>query len=113
MENKDLESKKINNEQQAEAVSAGEAATDKPLLQTETETDQHGETRIVQRARTTDDGIVRNWNEDQSMNRSLDTEEMARTKVEHKDRNSDIAANRYPASHPDNHTNRGNIDLDE
>src|SRR5687768_13524888 len=106
MENKDLDSKKINNEQQAEAVSAGEHAADKPLLQTEVETDQHGEQRIVQRARTTDDGISRSWNEDQSLNRSLDPEELARKTTENKDRNSDVAANRYPASHPDNHKNR-------
>jgi hypothetical protein len=33
--------------------------------------------------------------------------------VENEDLNSDITANRYPSSNPDNHKNRGNMKLND
>jgi len=118
MENKDLEDKKINNEQSLNEGFSGEniAADYNPAeLKSETEIDANGNAVTVQRARNTDNTVSndtpetgRNWNENESLSR-----EVSAKTVEHKDRNSDITANRYPNSHPDNHKNRGNIKTEE
>lgn len=118
MEKKDLEDKKINNEQSLNEGFSGEniAADYNPAaLKPETEIDVNGNAVTVQRARNTDSIPIndtaetdRNWNENESLSRDV-----AAKTVEHKDRNSDVATNRYPNSHPDNHENRGNIETDE
>jgi hypothetical protein len=119
MENKDLGSKKINNEQELnEGFSGGNLPkgynpAKANQLQSEAETDEHGNTKVVERARNadaTDENSRRDENENPQENRpSLTHNEKT---VENKDRNSDIANNRYPNSHPDNHEDRGNIKLD-
>jgi hypothetical protein len=43
---------------------------------------------------------------------ALQQEEAMKT-VENEDLNSDITANRYPSSNPDNHKNRGNMKLND
>ncbi len=121
MKNKDLGSKKINNEQNRNEGFSGEnldneynSASEK--LTPEIETDKDGNKKVVERARnsenTTNDP-ERNWNENESLSRGVTTEDLAKKTVENKDRNSDITANRYPNSDPDNHKNRGNIKTDE
>jgi hypothetical protein len=78
-------------------------------LKPETETDETGNTKHVDRARNPDESD-RN-RDDKSM--ALGNEDIENEKsLENRDRNYDPDPNRYPASHPDNHTNRGNMDLD-
>lgn len=107
---KDLENKKINNEQQLNEGFSGENISDdynpsKGKLKPEAETDKEGNTKTVDRAR----------NPDTAEHKSSDVSPEVHngTTVENKDRNSDITPNRYPNSHPDNHKNRGNMELDE
>jgi len=114
MDTKDLGSKKINNEQQVNEGFSGENLDENynpadQKLNPEQETDENGNTKNVKRARDT----AQNWNENESLSRGVTDEEDQIKTVENKDRNSDIATNRYPNSHPDNHQNRGNIKLDE
>jgi len=118
MEDKDLGSKKINNEQEVNEGFSGENIPEnydpsQAQLKPETEIDQDGNHKIVQRATYTDPQNERNWNENESLSRGVTTEDEANKMVEHKDRNSDIASNRYPNAHPDNHENRGNLELDQ
>lgn len=110
METNGLENKKINNQQKVNEGFSGDNLPENydpaaQKLQQELETDADGNTKIVHRARyteappaKTDSGIDDN---------------QSRKAVENKDRNSDIATNRYPNAHPDNKQNRGNIKLDE
>lgn len=112
MDTNDLGSKKINNEQGVnEGFSSQNIPTDydpsKEKLNTEQETDENGNIKNVKRARNNDQS---NGNDN---NRGVISEEAQQKTVENKDRNSDIATNRYPNSHPDNHQNRGNIKLDD
>jgi hypothetical protein len=119
MENTDPGNKTYNNEQGHDETSAGQgpaADSSSDKLNHEIEQDQDGSSTEVERARNFDNNPKeqnRSWNEDQSLNRSLNPDELAKKKQENKDRNSDVAANRYPADHPDNHHNRGNIELRE
>jgi len=117
MENKDLGSKKINNEQEINEGFSGENISkdynpSKEKLNTEQETDENGNTKNVERARNQEQGD-RSWDENESLSRGVKSEEAQQKTVENKDRNSDIATNRYPNSHPDNHKDRGNMKLDE
>jgi hypothetical protein len=110
METNDLENKKINNEQKVNEGFSGENLPQDydpaaKKLQQETETDEHGKVESVDRARHTEQPPTPN-------DSGVDDNE-TRKAVENKDRNSDIADNRYPNSHPDNQHNRGNIELDE
>lgn len=83
-------------------------------LRPETETDEDGNERTVKRARNADSTDEdRNWDENESLSRSAHSIEQNEKTIENKDRNSDIAHDRYPNSHPDNHTDRGNIKLDD
>jgi hypothetical protein len=118
MEANDLGSKKINNEQERNEGFSGENISEnydpsQAQLKPKLEIDQDGNHKIVQRATYTDSQEEHNVRENESLNRGVSTEAEENKTVEHKDRNSDIAANRYPNSHPDNHENRGNIKLDE
>ncbi len=90
----------------------------KSILIDEIEIDAEGNKKIVQRARNlegssdpTDKEITSSDSENSS--RGVSTEEDAMKTIENEDLNSDITAKRYPASHPDNHKNRGNMELDE
>lgn len=106
METNDLENKKINNEQNGNEGFSGENLPENynpapKKLQQQTETDADGNEQIVHRARpeaTNHDGLDDN---------------QSRKAVENRDRNSDIATNRYPNDHPDNKVHRGNIDAGE
>lgn len=119
MENKDLGSKKINNEQQINEGFSGENIPNnydpsKSKMNPEIEVDKDGKTKIVDRARNTDknskisdskDSKDLNKNENYK-NRGVETEKEVIKTVENKDFNSDIVPNRHPNSNPDN---KGNI----
>lgn len=120
MENKDLGSKKTNNEQarnegfSGENLPKGYNPAQANQLQPETETDEDGNSKTVKRARNVDaTSEDRIWDENENLSRSADKMPQNEKTVENKDRNSDIAHDRYPNSHPDNHKNRGNIEMDE
>lgn len=118
METNDLGSKKNNNEQEHNEGFSGENLPEdynpKPgKLKADLEIDQDGNHSVVQRATSNAGQTDRNWNENESLSRGVSSEEKHEKTVEHKDRNSDVAANRYPNSHPENHENRGNPKLDE
>lgn len=125
METNDLGSKKTNNTQAVNEGFSGENLSDyydpsQSKLKLEKETDQNGNNKMVERARNVDGSFKneenandRNWNENESLSRGVTDEEDLKKTIENKDRNSDIAANRYPNSHPDNQEDRGNIKLDE
>ena len=89
------------------------------ILNEEIEIDAEGNKKIVQRARNVDGSIAHipdeeiTWNDNESLSRGVTTEEEAMKTVENEDLNSDITAKRYPASHPDNQTDRGNIKLNK
>lgn len=77
-------------------------------LRTEYEVDQHGNETEVKRARFVDmdspEGAkIENTNAD---NRIIENKES----LKNRDQNYDTNPNRYPASHPDNQENRGNIE---
>lgn len=122
MENKD--SRKDFEKQNTNEGFSGKYMTEKDkvqdsILTDEIEIDAEGNKVVVQRARNVDGSIAhipdkeRTWNENESLSRGVATEEDAMKTVENEDLNSDITANRYPTSHPDNHKDRGNIKLDD
>jgi hypothetical protein len=109
--NKDLGSKKMNNEQEVnEGFSAENLPKDynpsESKLQQETETDDDGKLHAVDRARNTDSETENDSKGDSRNAKSYDGD--MESQVENKDRNSDVAAQRYPNQHPDNHIDRGN-----
>ena len=122
METNDLGSKKINGVQKNIDESKGKNVShdknpDDLKLKKEVVTDQEGNKEVVDRARNENEKITevsdQKVKNSASGNRGVVTEEEAEKTVENKDRNSDITANRYPNSHPDNHKDRGNMKLDE
>lgn len=118
MDTNDLGNKKFNNEQQVNEGFSGENIAENynpslGKLKPEEEIDQDGNHKLVRRADLSDEQSGRSWNENESLSRGVEDENTTQKMVEHKDRNSDIATNRYPNAHPDNHTDRGNIKLDE
>ncbi|MBP1224691.1 hypothetical protein [Flavobacterium sp. 1355] len=122
METNDLGSKKINGVQKNIDESKGKNVShdknpDDLKLKKEVVTDQEGNKEVVDRARNENEKITevsdQKGKNSASGNRGVVTEEEAEKTVENKDRNSDITANRYPNSHPDNHKDRGNMKLDE
>ncbi|GIZ08296.1 hypothetical protein [Flavobacterium sp. UMI-01] len=90
--------------------------TDLPLSK-EIETDADGNQMVVDRARNPIESPEEIPNEikldNPNANRGVTTDKEAMKTVENKDLNSDVTPNRYPASHPDNHKDRGNMKLDE
>ena len=109
MENKDLGSKKMNNKQEDISVNTPNASA--PPLQPEIETDKDGHKSVVQRARHMEHDLPigeTHVTEGVSSKPSTAPEEAGKKMVENKDKNFDITSKRYPNSHPDNHTNRGN-----
>lgn len=121
MENK--QSNQDNKQQQNEGFSGENVGKNKPsenpMLNKELEIDEDGKEKVVDRARNADGSAAlipeedRTWNENESLSRGVDTEKEAMKTVENEDLNSDITAKRYPASHPENHIDRGNMNLDE
>jgi len=113
MENKDLGNRKINNEQK---INEGFSSKNLPddynpadaNLQPETETDENGNKKTVHRARNPE-----SESDGKGTSEGSQTAIQNEKTVENKDRNSDVASNRYPNSHPDNKKDRGNIKLDE
>jgi hypothetical protein len=79
-------------------------------LKKETETDDEGNKTHVDRARFTD---LADESEPPESDKSTDSTDIEnRESLQNRDRNYDVSPNRYPPSHPDNHTNRGNIEMD-
>lgn len=122
MENNNLGSKKINGTQKDSNAVKGKNVShnvelDETKLKKEVVTDAEGNKEIVDRARNVNENIEEISNEinpnNPNVNRGVVTDEEAEKTVENKDRNSDVAPNRYPNSHPDNHEDRGNMKLDE
>ena len=116
MENKDLGSKKINNEQDVNEGFSGENLPENynpsdAKLQQELEKKQDGSETIVNRARNVGAG---NQQPDKEGNLDRDAHsEAIENTAENRDWNYDLNPERYPKGHPDNHKNRGNIKLDE
>ena len=81
--------------------------SDEPIedrLKAEKEINKLGDTKIVDRARDSDDSLVeKNHNAPIKNSKNL----------ENRDNNYDPDPNRYPNSDPDNKKNRGNMELDE
>ncbi len=118
MENKDLGSKKMNNKQNTSEEFSTEntpenydPATTK--LVAEVETNSSGEQKIVHRARNVDANPEQIKTVNPSSSVEILSDEETQKMIENKDHNSDITADRYPNSNPDNHEDRGNIKLDE
>ena len=106
MENNSLGSKKMNNKQDS-GENSGE-----PVLKKEIEIDKDGNHKVVQRSRSVDNDLAiskSGTNIKISAVPSKASEELGKKMVENKDKNSDIAMNRYPNSSPENHENRGNL----
>jgi hypothetical protein len=125
---KDLGSKKMNNQEKESEKNEGFSGENLPKnydpstgkLKPELDKDTDGSTETVQRARdvdekqaaavstssktTRDDGAV------VSKSRGTANEKEDIETAENRDFNSDTDKDRYPASHPDNHKHRGNID---
>ena len=113
MENKDLGSKKTNNEQQLnEGFSGQNMPKDTPDLKSEIEKDKNGNAEEVKRARAVDDNLE-DSKDAAPGTKTTNNENQNQKTVENKDRNSDVTPNRYPNSHPENHKDRGNMKLDE
>jgi hypothetical protein len=114
--NKDLGDKTWNNQQKPETHELNEGFSSENLpenynndagkrMKNEIETDQFGYQKEVMRARFP-------HQHDEIIDYHDNAEAIENKKsLENRDRNYDIEANRYPYSHPDNHKNRGNIDL--
>ncbi len=122
-DNQDLGDKKWNGEQNPniqheknEGFSDGNIPADyNPApLKTELDIDTKGDPKVVKRARH--EAANPNHKQDsvqdpdyKTGNEVIEDPEL----TENKDRNYDIADNRYPASHPDNKKHRGNINPGE
>lgn len=111
--NKDLENKKWNGEQDKNEPNEGFSGKNLPddynpskgKLKSEIDKDQDGNADVVKRARDVEnyDSEKKNSGEDLKSKKN----------PENRDKNSDIDANRYPSGHPENKKDRGNMDLDE
>lgn len=112
---KDLEDKKWNGEQDETKGEINEGFSGQNLpkdynpskgkLKMEIEKDQSGNATIVKRARDV---------QEYDTEATTDSEDLKSKKnPQNRDKNSDTDPNRYPASHPENKKDRGNINLDE
>ena len=110
MESQELGSKKMNNKQVIEHEN-GINILQEPIVQSEVEIDNHGNSKTVQRSRNVegDTSLIESQTNQVTATPSDAPEELGKKMVENKDKNSDIATNRYPNSSPDNHENRGNL----
>ncbi len=119
MENKESNKDKQNtNEGFSGKYMAKNTDPQESMLNEEIEIDAEGNKKIVQRARNVDGSVAPipdeeiTWDDNESLSRGVASEKDTMKTVENEDLNSDITANRYPASHPDNHKNRGNMNED-
>lgn len=104
---KDLGNKKWNGEQEKTSSEINEGFSSKNLpedynpskgkLKTEIEKDRDGNLNVVKRARTVENDTASG------------THLKSKKNTENRDKNSDIDPNRYPASHPENKKDRGNM----
>ena len=110
MENQDLSSKKMNNKQVV-LDDNGTNNLQEPIIQSEIEIDNHGNSKTVQRTRNVegDSTLIETQTNQITSTPSDAPEELGKKMVENKDKNSDITMNRYPNSSPDNHENRGTL----
>jgi hypothetical protein len=120
---KNLGDKKWNNEQEVnEGFSAQNLPNDynneNPLMTSELETDQFGNESEVKRARFPhqhDEKLIFDTPDTRAAGELSEANSVIENKksVENRDRNSDIATNRYPYSHPESRRDRGNFDVNE
>ncbi|WP_138984262.1 hypothetical protein [Flavobacterium frigoris] len=115
MENKE---KQNSNEGSKETNIDSKTNSQESILIDEIEIDAEGNKKIVQRARNLNSSVDPTTTEitssdNENSSRGVSTEKEVMKTIENEDLNSDITAKRYPASHPDNHKNRGNMELDE
>lgn len=124
---KDLGSKKINNQEKRSERNEGFSGENLPKnydpstnkLKTEIDKDRKGNSLTVKRARDVDekkappvsanDKATRNDGKTVSKSRGTTSEKEDIETAENRDFNSDTDKKRYPASHPDNKRNRGNM----
>jgi hypothetical protein len=125
---KDLGSKKINNQEKQSELNEGFSGENLPKnydpstnkLKPEIEKDKAGNIKTVKRARDVDeksappvssttDKTTRNDGKVVSKSRGTTSEKEDIETAENRDFNSDTEKERYPASHPDNKQNSGNI----
>lgn len=114
MENSDLGSKKMNNEQQVNEGFSGENISDNwdnttPNLKKEIEIDAEGNRIEVERARYVDKG-VENSKPASEVDQPTKSIHQTPKKVEHKDLNFNPNPQQYPDKNKENQENRGNID---
>lgn len=125
---KDLGSKKINNQEKEGEKNEGFSGENLPKnydpskdkLKTEIDKDTDGNADAVKRARDVDEKQASEVSQSSktigsdgnvvSKSRGTATENEDIETAENRDFNSDTDETRYPASHPDNHKHRGNID---
>jgi hypothetical protein len=125
---KDLGSHKMNNQEKQSEKNEGFSGENLPKnydpssnkLKPELDKDTDGSSETVKRARDVDekkaapvsqsDKTTRSDGEVVSKSRGTANDAEDRETAENRDFNSDTDKNRYPASHPDNHKHRGNID---
>ena len=105
--------KKWNNEQEVnEGFSSknlpNDYNDDNALMHTELETDQFGNETEVRRAR-----FPHQHDEKFIFDAPDNTATHNDKSLRNRDRNSDIATDRYPYSNPESHKNRGNFDVNE
>ncbi len=114
MEDKDLGSKKMNNKQKVNEGFSGENIPEdynpsKSIMKPETQTDQHGNTNIISRARNVEKSTtelkIPKISKLEKGNRGVSTEKDILKTVENQDFNSDTIPNRFPKSNPDNKGN--------
>lgn len=127
---KDLGAQKINNQEKPGNKNEGFSGENLPKnydpskgkLKTEQDKDTDGDTETVQRARDVDEKKAANVSQSDKANRDGETVSKSRgtsnekedaETAENRDFNSDTEEDRYPASHPDNKKQRGNINPGE
>lgn len=110
MENKDLGSKKINNEQPVNEGFSGKNILENydpstKKLNPEVEKDAEGKTKVVERARNANAP-----SDDTNPDKTYSENEK---KVENKDFNADVTPQRHDDKDTANQENRGNIEMDQ
>ncbi len=83
---------------------------DPSAMKKETETDENGNIKIVDRARHSN---LQDEDTPMQTGKTATGNEKIEKTAENRDRNYDVTPNRYPVAHPENQQNRGNIDLDK
>ena len=114
LQKKTHQNEELNEGFSAENIPADYNPSDEPAedrLRTEYETDQFGNETEVKRARFVDrDSPQGSKIENPPADNKIIENPQS---VTNRDRNYDTEPNRYPASHPENHENRGNIETEQ